>query len=123
MATAGQIRNEAMKILKNDGVLISAADLDDGKLGKLQVYFWDEGGAVMDVIDKDDLVENWPDEVRVINPLAKDERTCLPPVRLLEVDGEFYLRVPPADAPCDDLGSLPRVAYLEAIEQICALHD
>ncbi|MBQ4107453.1 MAG: hypothetical protein IJC73_07750, partial [Lentisphaeria bacterium] len=128
MATAKQLTADARQVMKNKGsVIISAVDLQDGCLQRAQVYFWDENRAVMDIVTKADLIENWPEEegVYVLNDAAVsgDEGAALTPVRIFDTEEDFYIRAVPGDEPCDDLGPLPSVIYLEAIEYISQLKE
>ena len=126
MATAKQITAQARKVMRDNGaVLITAADFQDGRLARIQVYFWDENEAVMDVISKEDLVENWPDEgVFLINPAGEKDPEVLTEVRILDGEEDFYIRAVPEDADCDDLGSdVPPVVFMEAVELISQLKE
>ena len=128
MATAKQLTADARRVMKDDGaVIISAADYRDGTVARVQLYFWDENRAVMDIVSKADLVENWPDEgVYVLNETADSGAAAggaLTPVRILDDDDDFHLRAVPGDDPRDDLGPLPSVIYLEAIEYISQLKE
>ncbi len=122
MATAKQIAALAKKIMVNGSVIISGADYDEERLlARLQVYFWDEKEAVMDIITPDDLIQNWPDEgVYAIN-VSGDEQSALIPVRKYEGSDNIYLRISEEDLAKDDLGELPGVVVLEALELICQL--
>ncbi len=123
MATAKQICAKAREAMKNDAVIITAADLDDGLIDRLQVYFWDESEAAMDIITKADIVENWPDAGVFVFNEAGGEKDCLVEVRIIDGEEDFYLRSVPGDDPADDLGQLPRVVTLEAVELISQLKD
>ena len=57
-----QLPEKAKELLENGSVLITGADIKEGVVERIQVYFADEGEAVMDIISKDDLVQNFPDE-------------------------------------------------------------
>ena len=48
----------AREILKSEAVIISAADIREGVMEQIQLYFESDGQAVMDVVSKDDLVQN-----------------------------------------------------------------
>ncbi len=123
MATAKQICSKAREAMKRDSVLITAADFADGSVERLQVYFWDENEAAMDIIEKMDIIENWPDAgVFVLNE-AGGENDCLAEVRIIDGEEDFFLRSVPGDGECDDLGDLPKVVTLEAVELISQLKD
>ncbi len=122
MATAKQITAMARKVMLANSVVVSGADFDDGgRITRLQVYFWDENEAVMDIIPVKDLIDNWPDDgVYVINP-AGGEHDCLLPVRIFEGADDLHLRSTEEDEESDDLGAIPPVVTLEALEMICQL--
>lgn len=124
MATAKQICAVCAQAMKKESVIITGADYTAGLLEQLQVYFWDEQEAAMDIIAKTDLIENWPDAgVFVIDPTAAKDNEILRPVRLYETEEDFYLRVG-EDGEEDDLGpSLPSATLLEAIEFISQLKE
>ncbi len=126
MATANQMRAAAREAMRQGAVIITAADFLEGRLARVQAYFWDENEAVMDIVDAPDLLQNWPDEgVFVLNPAGQDEREALLPVGVYydEANDQEYVRVPAEDAPNDDLGSLPSVVFMDAVEQICMLKE
>ena len=125
MATAKQITAQVRKVMRDNGaVLITAADFQDGRLARIQVYFWYENEAVMNVISKEDLVENWPDEgVYIINPAGEKDNEVLTEVQILDGEEDFYIRAVPGEEECDDLGNLPTVVFLEAVELISQLKE
>ena len=116
------IAEEAKEIMKQGAVIITAAEYRKNSVSRLQLYFWDEREAVMDIISKDDLLEGWPDDgVYVLNPAAPEP---FAQVRRFEGSEEVHLRLETAaDEEKDDLGPLPEVRFLEAGEAICALRD
>lgn len=125
MATANQMRAAARDAMREGAVIITAADFSAEKtLERVQLYFFDEKEAVMDYVDKNDLLDNWPEEgVFVLNP-AGDEKSAILPVGTWydEENDMEYIRVPEEDAPCDELvAGLPSVSFMDAVEQICAL--
>ena len=61
MTKAQQLAGKAAELMKKDAVVVTAAEIKDGVVRKIQVYFWDNNAPVMDVITKDDLVQNFPD--------------------------------------------------------------
>ena len=69
MTKAENIAQKAAELMKNDAVLVTAADIKGGVVQKIQVYFWSEKSAVMDIITKDDLVQGFPEAE--IQPLRK----------------------------------------------------
>lgn len=124
MATAKQICAVCAQAMKRDAVIITAADYNEYGVEQLQVYFWDEKEAAMDIISKADIVENWPDAgVYVIDHRATKDNEVLLPVRLVDGEEDFYLRITAGDEAADDLGALPSATLLEAIEFISQLKD
>ena len=62
MSTTAQLVKKAAELLKRDAVIITGAEIDSsGVMQRVQLYFWSENQAVMDIVTKDDLVQNWPD--------------------------------------------------------------
>ncbi|MBE6388036.1 MAG: hypothetical protein J6S24_10575 [Lentisphaeria bacterium] len=125
MATANQMRAAARDAMRDGAVVITAAEFSSpGVLSKVQLYFFDEKSAVMDYVDKDDLLDNWPEEgVFVLNP-SGDEKNAILPVGTWydEENDNEYIRVPETDEPCDELvEGLPCVSFMDAVEQICGL--
>ena len=118
------ILKAAEKALRDGAVLVTAADLCDGGLARVQLYFWSEHQAVMDVVEKRDLVENWPDEgVFVMNLKAASAEESLTPVRIVDGEEDFYIRAVPGEENADDLGVLPSVDFMSAVEAISTLKD
>ena len=104
-------------VLKSGAPVITAADIKNGVMEQVQLYFEADGEAVMDVISKDDLVQNFPDEgVFVINKNGN-------PVKLVMFEGEedMFFRVDGQKTESDDFGPLPGVVFLEVLEEISQL--
>lgn len=124
MPTAQAIAAEAKEIMKNDAAILTAADFRGGSVVQLQVYFWDERAAVMDIISKNDLLENWPDAgVYALDTAASTVETVFREVRRYEGAEEVYLRTGDTDADADELDFLPSVLFMESVEAICELKD
>lgn len=123
MATARQICAVAGAKMKKDAVIITGADFCGDTVEQLQVYFWDEDQAVMDIIPKADLIENWPDAgAFVIDAAAEKDNDVLREVHIFDTEEDFYLRIG-EDGPGDELGPLPSATMLEAVELISQLKE
>ena len=104
-------------ILKAGSPVITAADVKNGVMEQVQLYFESDGEAVMDVINKDDLVQNFPEEgVFVLNKNGN-------PVKLVMFEGEedMYFRTDGGSEESDEFGDVPTVAFMEAVEAISTL--
>ncbi len=122
MADTKAIIDKAREILTAEAVVITAADIADGVIERLQVYFWSDGEAVMDVICKDDLVQNWPDQgVYSLIVSAGGAEKSFKKVAMFEGEEDMYFRIDGTRTERDDLGALPRVAFMEAVEGISQL--
>ena len=122
MAEVKAIVAKAREILTAEAVVITAADIKDGVIEALQVYFWSDGQAVMDVINKDDLVQNWPEQgvySLVVSPGGAEK--SFKKVAMFEGAEDMYFRIDGTRTEQDDLGSLPRVAFMETVEAISQL--
>lgn len=104
-------------ILKGGSPIITAADVRHGVMEQVQLYFEADGEAVMDIINKDDLVQNFPDEgVYVLNKNGN-------PVKLVMFEGEedMYFRTDGSTEESDEFSDVPSVAFMSAVEMISAL--
>ena len=122
MADVKSITAKARELLAAEAVIVTACDVKDGVIERLQVYFWSEGQAVMDVISKDDLVQNWPDTgvySLVVSP-GSAERS-FKRVTMFEGEEDMYFRIDGTKTEADDLGALPPVAFMESVEAISQL--
>ncbi len=118
------IVESARETMKHDAVILTAVEYRNGLAARFQVYFWDEHQAVMDIISRNDLLENWPDAgVYALDTAASDPDEVLRPLRRFEDAEEIYLRCSDEDAGADELPPLPTVLFMEAVEEICALKD
>ena len=107
----------AREILKSEAVIISAADIKEGIMEQIQLYFESDGQAVMDVVSKDDLVQNWPDAgAYAFNSDGKFRK-----VTMFEGEEDMYFRVDGQKTESDDFGPLPGVTFLEVLEEISQL--
>jgi hypothetical protein len=122
MPNAEQFAAKAAELLKKDAVIITAVEIKHGIVNRIQVYFWSDGQAVMDIINKDDLVQNWPDSgVYTLNTNAKNCDSAFRKVEMFEGEEDMYFRVDGTHEESDDFGMLPSVLFLETVEAICNL--
>jgi len=122
MADVKTIVAQARKLLVAEAVVITACDIKDGVIERVQLYFWSEGQAVMDIVSKDDLVQNWPDQgvySLVVSPGGAEK--SFKKVAMFEGEEDMYFRIDGTKTESDDLGSLPPVAFLETVEAISQL--
>ena len=122
MAEVKAITAKARELLAAEAVIVTACDVKDGVIERLQVYFWSEGQAVMDVISKDDLVQNWPDTgVYSLVVSAGGAERSFKKVAMFEGEEDMYFRIDGTRTEADDLGTLPPVAFMESVEAISQL--
>ena len=122
MAEVKAITAKARELLAAEAVIVTACDVKDGVIERLQVYFWSEGQAVMDVITKDDLVQNWPDTgVYSLVVSAGGAERSFKKVAMFEGEEDMYFRIDGTRTEADDLGTLPPVAFMESVEAISQL--
>jgi len=123
MSEVKNIVSAARKLLAADGAaIITACDIEDGVIERIQLYFWSDGQAVMDVITKDDLVQNWPEEgvySLVVSSGAAEK--SFKKVAMFEGEEDMYFRIDGTKNEADDLGALPPVAFMESVEAISQL--
>ena len=104
-------------VLKAGSPIITAADVKHGVMEQVQLYFEADGEAVMDVISKDDLVQNFPDEgVYVLNRNGN-------PVKLVMFEGEedMYFRTDGTTEESDEFADVPSVTFMSAVEALSTL--
>ena len=122
MADTKQLVAKARELLLAEAVIITGCDRTDGVIDQVQLYFWSEDQAVMDIVSKDDLVQNWPDTgvySLVVSP-GSAERS-FKRVTMFEGEEDMYFRIDGTRTEADDLGDLPVVAFMEAVEGISQL--
>ena len=117
-----QLPEKAKELLENGSVLITGADIKDGVVERIQVYFADEGEAVMDMISKDDLVQNFPDEgVFALSTAASGASGEWKKVEMFEGEEDMYFRTDGTHEECDEFAGVPTVSFMETVENICSL--
>ena len=117
-----QLPEKAKELLGNGAVLITGADIKDGVAERIQVYFADEGEAVMDVISKDDLVQNFPDEgVFALYTAGHGSSGEFKKVEMFEGEDDMYFRTDNTHEESDEFAGVPTVSFMETVESICAL--
>ena len=123
MADVRTIVAQARKLLAADeAVIVTACDAKDGVIERIQLYFWSEGQAVMDIITKDDLVQNWPEQgvySLIVSPGGAEK--SFKKVAMFEGEADMYFRIDGTKTEADDLGALPPVAFMESVEAISQL--
>ena len=107
----------AKEIFQKGAVVITAADIKNGVMERVQLYFGSDGASVMDFVNKDDLVQNWPDE----GVYAFNTDGVFRQVAMFEGAEDMYFRVDGTKEEADDFGPLPGVTFMEAMEEISQL--
>ncbi len=123
MATAAQLAKKAASLLREEAVIITGAEIDSsGVMQRVQLYFESGGEAVMDIVNKDDLVQNWPETgVYSLISGAQTSEDCFRRVRMFEGAEDMYFRIDELDEEKDDFGALPTVLFMETVEEISRL--
>ena len=113
----------AKELLESGAVLVTGADMGPNRVAeRIQVYFASGGGAVMDVISKDDLVQNFPDEGVYVPVFAADGRSGeFRRLEMFEGAEDMYFRTDGTRREEDEFASVPTVSFMETVEQVCAL--
>ena len=117
-----QLPEKAKELLETGAVLVTGADIINGIAERIQVYFAADNEAVMDIISKDDLVQNFPDEgVFALRVAADGKSGEFKQVEMFEGEEDMYFRIDGTLEEADDFGPLPTVLFLETVEAICRL--
>ena len=117
-----QLSAKAAELLESGAVIVTGADIQAGVLERAQVYFAADGEAVMDIIGKDDLVQNFPDEgVYVLYCSPEGQAGEFRNVEMFEGAEDMYFRTDGAKTEADDFAGLPPVSFMETVENICSL--
>ena len=117
-----QLLTKVTELLESGAVVVTGADIKDGVAERIQVYFGTEGEAVMDIISKDDLVQNCPDEgVYAFCTTGDGKNGEFRQVEMFEGEEDMYFRTDKTHEESDEFAVVPSVTFMETIEQICAL--
>ncbi|MBO7330032.1 MAG: hypothetical protein J6W00_14820 [Lentisphaeria bacterium] len=117
-----QLPEKAKELLESGAVLITGVDIIDGIAERIQVYFADENEAVMDIISKDDLVQNFPDEgVYVLNIASNGKSGEFSQLEMFEGEEDMYFRTDKSREENDEFAGIPTVSFMETVESICSL--
>ena len=122
MADVKPMIEKARELLRADAAIVTACDIKDGVIEQVQLYFLSDGEAVMDVVTKDDLVQNWPEQgvySLVVSPGGAEK--SFKKVAMFEGEEDMYFRIDGTRTEADDLGALPPVAFMESVEAISQL--
>lgn len=117
MSNIKESLKKAEELLKKGSVIITAVDISAGVLQEAQLYFESENQAVMDCVNKDDLVQNWPDTG--VYALTQNGKFC--EVTMFEGAEDMYFRTDGTKEEKDDLGPLPSIVFMESVEAISQL--
>ena len=122
MMKKSQLSAKAAELLESGAVIVTGADLKAGVLERAQVYFASDGEAVMDIITKDDLVQNFPDEgVYVLVCSSEGQGGEFRRVTMFEGAEDMYFRTDGTAAESDEFAAVPSVCFMETVENICSL--
>ena len=117
-----QMPEKAAELLESGAVLITGADIKDGVVERIQVYFGSEKEAVMDIITKDDLVQNFPEEGSYVLCTSADGKNGeFRKVEMCAGAEEMYFRTDGSNEESDEFGGVPSVSFMEIVENICSL--
>jgi hypothetical protein len=122
MTKAQTLAAKAAELMKKDAAIVTAAEMRNGVVQKIQVYFWDNNAPVMDVISKDDLVQNFPDAgVYVLVPGESDAGKALKKLEMFEGEEDMYFRTDGTKTQADEFAGVPPVLFMETVEAVCGL--
>lgn len=117
MASVKELTKRAEELMKEGAVLVTAAEYDKaGVLERLQVYFQDGREAAMDIINKDDFVQGFPDAGAWSLTDGGFRK-----IEMFEGAEDMFFRIDGGREERDDLGPLPAVRFMETVEAICGL--
>ena len=118
-----QLSDKAAELLNSGAVVITGADIDrNGVAERIQVYFSADGEAVMDIISKDDLVQNFPDEgVYALSCSGDGKSGEFRKVEMFEGAEDMYFRTDGSRTEADEFADVPTVGFMETVERICSL--
>jgi hypothetical protein len=117
------LSGKAKELLEKGSVIVTGADIIDGVAERIQVYFGADGEAVMDIISKDDLVQNFPEDegVFVLTVAADGKNGEFRKVEMFEGEEDMYFRTDNTRTEEDEFAGIPSVSFMETVESICSL--
>ena len=93
MKLAEKLAEKAFEVLKDNAVLVSAADYQNNIVTKLQLYFLDDEDTVaMDVIKKVELLESGVEDIFVLNVNAASERDLIQRVGICDIEDQLFIK-------------------------------
>ena len=116
------LSGKAVELLEAGAVIITGIDIKDGIMERAQVYFASENEAVMDIINKDDLVQNFPDEgVYVLTTSSDGKNGEFRKLEMFEGEEDMYFRTDGTTEESDEFADVPSVAFMSAVEALSTL--
>ena len=110
------------EVLKTGAPVVTAADIKHGVVQRVQLYFESEGEAVMDVINKDDLVQNFPDEGMYALTQNENQHSCeVKKIEMFEGEEDMFFRTDGTATEADEFGGVPSVTFIEAVEALATM--
>ncbi|MBR2344677.1 MAG: hypothetical protein IKA71_02690 [Lentisphaeria bacterium] len=115
------LSGKAVELLEAGAVIITGIDIKDGIMERAQVYFASENEAVMDIINKDDLVQNFPDEgVYVLTTSSDGKNGEFRKLEMFEGEEDMYFRTDGTHEEVDEFSNVPTVTFMETVEQFAS---
>jgi len=113
---------KATEILESGAPIVTGAEIRSGVVERVQLYFRSEKETVMDVISKDDLVQNFPDEGVYVLSVDRDGGNAgFRKLVMFEGKEDMYFRTDGTHEEADEFADVPAVGFMEAVEALCAV--